>query len=275
MEMRFIKFGKIDLSQRGFGARRPKNLPDTTEALDVIENIVYQQLKEQGFRKYGRTLHRFVSGDISQVIHFQSGKPADGMAGIFCVNIGVRVPECVELQFQPTEPMKKYYKEHECNIRTRLGKVISGKDDWYSFEKPEKTGNMILSQLTEKVVPVLDILCSREAILKHRRDYASFDTLNSRRILFEEAMIYGHLDDMEKAKDLFHQYRDQCIDEYEYKKKHGRKVWLNQGNRMVFKDQDGNLQDITASEDGYVTVFDAKHAHIDYIEDLGKRLGLL
>lgn len=40
---------------------------------DEIEAAVYAQLKPLGFRKYGRTLHRFVSGDLSQVIHFQCG----------------------------------------------------------------------------------------------------------------------------------------------------------------------------------------------------------
>ena len=274
MNMKNIKFGKIDLSLRGFGAKRPENLPDTTKALDIIENIVFQKLKEQGFRKHGRTLHRFVSGDISQVINFQSGKPADGMAGIFCVNIGIRVPECDEKQFYPTEPMKKYYKEYECNIRTRLGHIVSGKDVWYDTKKPEKTGNMILSQLLEKVIPVFDILCSREAILKYRRDYSSFDTLNSRLILLEEAMIYGHLGDIEKAKDLYQQYHDNCVKEYENDKKQGRKVWMDKGNRIVFKNQDGNTQDITASKNGYITIFNADHSHIDYIEELGKRLGL-
>ena len=36
--------------------------------IDRIEAGVYQLVKPCGFRRYGRTLHRFVSGDISQVI---------------------------------------------------------------------------------------------------------------------------------------------------------------------------------------------------------------
>ena len=41
-----------------------------TQQIDYIESEVYKRIKPLGFRKHGRTLHRFVSGDISQVISF-------------------------------------------------------------------------------------------------------------------------------------------------------------------------------------------------------------
>ena len=47
---------------------------DTTKVLDAIEKAVHTVVKPYGFRKHGRTLHRFVSGDISQVINFQLGQ---------------------------------------------------------------------------------------------------------------------------------------------------------------------------------------------------------
>lgn len=48
---------------------------DVKSCIDRIENEIYRQmLKPLGFRKYGRTLHRFVSGDISQVVGFQCGE---------------------------------------------------------------------------------------------------------------------------------------------------------------------------------------------------------
>lgn len=46
---------------------------NTTQIVDKIEAAVYVHVRPYGFKKYGRTLHRFVSEDISQVIHFQSG----------------------------------------------------------------------------------------------------------------------------------------------------------------------------------------------------------
>ena len=70
-----------------------------TNVLDEIENAVYKELKPHGFRRYGRTLHRFVPGDISQVIHFQLGEARRGENHLLYVNVGIRVPECVERSF--------------------------------------------------------------------------------------------------------------------------------------------------------------------------------
>ena len=61
---------------------------NTTQIVDEIEAAVYERVKPYGFKKHGRTLHRFVSEDISQVIHFQSGMPTHGMSGLLCVNLG-------------------------------------------------------------------------------------------------------------------------------------------------------------------------------------------
>ncbi len=81
------------------------------QVVDEIEAAVYAILKPLGFRKHGRTLHRFVSEDLSQVISFQTGMPQDGMGGTMCVNLGIRIPECTERSFQPSAPRKKYYKK--------------------------------------------------------------------------------------------------------------------------------------------------------------------
>lgn len=93
---------------------------NTTQIVDEIEATVYEHIKPYGFKKHGRTLHRFVSEDISQVIHFQSGMPSHGMSGLLCVNLGIRIPECSERTFQPQAEKKKYYHEYECTIRSRF-----------------------------------------------------------------------------------------------------------------------------------------------------------
>lgn len=111
-----------------------KNSPDIPKVIDEIENEVYYNLKPLGFKKYGRTLHRFVSGDISQVINFQSGRYLKTQYGFFCVNIGIRVPECVEKDFHFKQE-KNHYKEYECNIRSRLGGVSGKKETWFDTKK--------------------------------------------------------------------------------------------------------------------------------------------
>ena len=56
-----------------------KNNLSSTESVDIIEKIVYEYLKPLGFRKHGRTLHRFVDTDILQVVNFQNGCPTNGL----------------------------------------------------------------------------------------------------------------------------------------------------------------------------------------------------
>ena len=89
---------------------------NTTQIVDEIEAAVYEHIKPYGFKKHGRTLHRFVSEDISQVIHFQCGMPSHGMSGLLCVNLGIRIPECSERTFQPKTEKKKYYPELSAKI---------------------------------------------------------------------------------------------------------------------------------------------------------------
>ena len=192
-----------------------KEKSEITLKFDRIEAGVYQLVKPRGFRRHGRTLHRFVSGDISQVISFQCGQAYLNMTHMMTVNLGIRVPECFEKSFTPTEKPKKYYREYECNIRSRLGE-IDGKDvktfdlrgDIDSIEAE------ITRDIETKVLPVFDALDSREAILLHRRDYPRFDMLYSHLIPLEEAMIYGRRGRTEEAKALFEQYYRSVLDEY-------------------------------------------------------------
>ena len=90
-----------------FDFLKKKTEINTTQIVDEIEAVVYEHVKSYGFKKHGRTLHRFVSEDISQVIHFQSGVPSHGMSGLLCVNLGIRIPECSERTFQPQTEKKK------------------------------------------------------------------------------------------------------------------------------------------------------------------------
>ena len=70
-----------------FDFLKKKTEINTTQIVDEIEAAVYEHVKPYGFKKHGRTLHRFVSEDISQVIHFQSGMPTHGMSGLLCVKL--------------------------------------------------------------------------------------------------------------------------------------------------------------------------------------------
>ena len=208
----------------------------STECVDIIEGIVYEHLKPLGFRKHGRTLHRFVEKDISQVINFQNGCPQKGVYDILWINIGIRVPECAEKKFVISEPMKKYYHEYECNIRTRLGYLVDGEDTFYDLSKrPKRIAADIIDRIKKYVIPVFDVLNSREAILLYRANYPSFDQFANHIILLEEAMIYGRSGDIEKASELFNKHYQNALVEYKADFENGIQTYLRKGERLVYR----------------------------------------
>ena len=242
---------------------------NTTKIIDEIEASVYAAIKAHGFKKHGRTLHRFVSGDISQVINFQSPLSVWGMKKSFCVNIGIRIPECTEKILNPINE-KKYYKEYECTIRSRLGTVSGERETWYDLRKDaNKISKSIIKEIETVVIPTFDVLNSRDSILAHRRNYPLFDTIFSHQILLEECMIYGHLGDVQKAEESFELYYESAVAEYNTLMESGHKQYLKKGQRVVFMGQD-----ITAEKDGYVTLYGASHGYIDYLDELAVKLGI-
>ena len=249
----------------------------STEATDIIEKIVYVYLKPLGFRKYGRTLHRFVEGNISQVVHLQNGCPQKGVYGVLWVNLGIRVPESVERKFSICEPVKKYYQEYECNIRTTLGMYVDGKDTRYNLKKnPNKIGNDIVARLEKYVMPVFDTLNSRDAILKRRADYEKFDQINSDIRLLEDAMIMGRKGNIAEATRLFKAYYEKVLKEYNEEFENGVKAYLKKGQTMVYHNTRTNeIETIKATRNGYVTIYDANKGHLEYLEKLAEELGIV
>ena len=182
-------------------------LSSNSNAVDEIQKSIYTILRQYGFKKHGRTFHRFVDGDVSQVITFQLGQSYLDMNHLLFVNVGIRIPECMTHRFTPEENPKKYYKEYECNIRSRLGNVEGKEESCYDLHMAiEPIVEDILRQLRDVVLPVFEILSSRESILDHRREFPNFDLLNDHLILLEEAMIYGRRGDLKQAEESFDWY---------------------------------------------------------------------
>lgn len=140
------------------------------------------------------------------------------------VNLGIRVPECAVHSFCEIEPLKKYYHEYDCNIRTSLGFLADGKDTVYSLKKdPLKIGNDIVEKLEKYALPVFEALNSRDAILAHRREYPRFDRMNNHLILLEEAMIEGRRGNIAEATSLFNCYYRNALSDYNRDFELGRK----------------------------------------------------
>lgn len=242
---------------------------DAPAVLDQVEARVYARLKPLGFRKHGRTLHRFVSGDISQIIHFQYHYYD------FCVNVGIRVPECEERTFTLPQNDKKYYHEYNCTIRSRLGTVRGRKETWYDLRKdPEALAASICKELETHVLPAFEVLSSREQILTHRRDYPKLDDMNRHQILLDEAFIHGCRGDLETAVMRFEAYYQSALEVYNKQRTEGHRVWLRRGESVQYKDADGIVQTVTAKFPHYVRIYSANVNHITYLDELAVKLGI-
>lgn len=249
----------------------------STERVNIIQETVYEYLKPLGFQKFGRTMHRFVEEDISQVIHLQNGCPQKGVYEKLWINIGIRVPECAEKKFKISEPKKKYYHEYECNIRTRLGFLIDGEDTFYDLRKsPKKIAVDIIERIEKYVIPVFDVLNSRKSILLYRANYPSFDLLGKHLITLEEAMIYGRSGDIERASELFNKYYQNVLNKYKVDFENGIETYLHKGEKMLYRNtKTGETETITAEKGGYVVIYSANRSHIDYLETLATQLGIV
>jgi len=163
---------------------------NTTEVVDEIEDTVYQWAKRYGFKKFGRTFNRIVDGDITQVINFQNGCPEKGVHGVLWINLGIRVPECADFPYE----QKKYYKEYECNIRCSLDEYIDKKENPYNLrDDPQRIAEDIIQKLEGVILPVFDILSSRENIIKELRNHPEFNSFGNHRVDRDIALIEAGL----------------------------------------------------------------------------------
>lgn len=190
---------------------KKKNI-DAPKILDEIQKEVYVVLKPLGFKKYGRTFHRFVSKDISQIIVFHLGQAYRNETHFLTVHLGIRVPECNEI-YSPVKE-KKYYHDYECNIRSSLGNIENRDISCYDLTKSLKPIiDDILRQITNIVIPVYNLLDSREKILDNIQNYPEFDILRNPIVKYREnAVIHMHMGDVEKANISYNESIELLID---------------------------------------------------------------
>ncbi len=198
-------------------------------AIDYIESVIGPYLKENGFSKHGNIYCRFVDTDIAQIIELQNGCSEKGIYDILWLNLGIRVPECVEHKFSNFAKLKKYYHDYQCNITCRLTETYKDTDTGYDLKGDiEETAAEILEKLKENAMPFFNALNSRDNILRYRRLFPEYDTMNDHLILLEEAMIYGRMGDFGKAAEHFqtHYSTVTLAPHKKYLKELGRKLGI-------------------------------------------------
>lgn len=177
------------------------------ERLDDIQRQVHAlALKPKGFKKQGRTFCRKTADGLVQVVNFQMGGLGDNEK--FWVNLGVRVSECCEMT-QGAVGEKEFYKEYECNIRSRLNKFTSLKpykgyaDRYFSLirEDTSKVVDEIIMLLKNYAMPFFDDFDSREKVLANREKYLSVTSPFNNNWHMEAAIICVHLGDVAGATE--------------------------------------------------------------------------
>lgn len=185
---------------------------DVKTQLDIVEKDVFAKLKPLGFKKNGRTFNRRLDDGIIQVINFQSGQYPIGkgydipglrenLYGKFVVNLGVCIESLYKFQ-SPTED-KKYYKEYDCQIRDRLGTLLTGQDYWWTITNDnKKITQEIIEGLEAKGFEWFSGIDTKEKIISNNR-HLPYDA--TPRAFLDIALIVW-FDDKVKGSKLFKEY---------------------------------------------------------------------
>lgn len=185
---------------------------DFKAQLDVIEKEIFAKLKPLEFKKNGRTFNRRLDDGIIQVINIQSGQypieenylvPGlrESFYGKFVINLGV----CIEslYKFQSPNENKSFYKEYECQIRGRLGTLLTGQDFWWTItDDNKKITEEIIAGLDDKGLEWFSCVETKEKILSN---YGKLPYNSSPRTKLDIALIVW-FDDKVKGAELFRDY---------------------------------------------------------------------
>jgi hypothetical protein len=117
---------------------------------------VHRLLAPLGFRRRGLRWNRNV-GQFVDVVTLQQSKGLDHV----WVNLGVLDPEIYErLWAKPPEP---FVDEADSTVRTRLGRLIDGRDGWWALDDPAAPADVV-HQLEDDGLPFHERMHSRSAM---------------------------------------------------------------------------------------------------------------
>ena len=181
--------------------------------LDIVQTQVTAFLKPLGFRKKGRTHNRTTTGGLVHALDFQMGAYPIGEQyvipgiresyyGRFTVNLGVLLPCVFEIEEQKSVPL--FVQEPYCTIRTRLGSLAFGKDEWFEISSDTTASAIKLVQLLDRFgLPFFEKFPDYPAVLSYFDVHERFPFQTPDRSALEAAIIAHHLGNAKTAKRLF------------------------------------------------------------------------
>ena len=106
-------------------------MSEVSQSIDqVVRRGLHPLLREQSFKKKGRTFRRDSAGAI-QVVNIQGSMTNSGDSGRFTMNLGVYFPAVARLVGTETESPLEY----ECTLRSRIGRLMPARGDhWWELD---------------------------------------------------------------------------------------------------------------------------------------------
>jgi hypothetical protein len=181
--------------------------------LDIVQAKVAAFLKPLGFHKKGRTHNRTTAGGLVHALDFQMGAYPIGKQyvvpgiresyyGRFTVNLGVLLPCVFEIEEQ--KPVPPFVSEAYCTIRTRLGSLAFGKDEWFEISFDPAASAIKLVQLLDRFgLPFFEQFSDYPAVLSYFNVHQRLPFQTADRAALEAAIIAHHLGNAQTAKCLF------------------------------------------------------------------------
>jgi hypothetical protein len=194
---------------------------DAVQKADVIQRAIETAiLKDAGFIRKGRTFNRKTQDVLTHVVTFHVYKKYNDDPTLLSIELGIRVPECVNQSFDSTEIPDKFFKDYDCSsaLRTDLGRFkgiheFRGYGEFhYYLEKGDtkyvdETDYIIFDirdTMTKKVIPFFADFDSRDKILKNLERYNDNDLISlTKRWKLDLIYIYGTKGEIDKAKDVY------------------------------------------------------------------------
>lgn len=183
------------------------------QRLDAVQAAVHSFLKPLGFRKKGREHNRPTAGGLTHALNFQMGEFPIGERAVIpgfresyygkiAVNLGVFLPCVYEVEMARRAP--EFVPEYKCTIRSRLGFLAFGDDEW--FELDEDTAGLsrrIVELLDRFGLPFFDRFRTYDDVLKEVDTAGDLPFQNAHRAALEAALIAHHLGQEARCRAYF------------------------------------------------------------------------
>jgi hypothetical protein len=124
-------------------------------------------LKQQGFSRKDATFRRRVDGSW-QIVNFQRNRYSNARRLTFTVNLGVAL--AVVHRDDSDWAARGWPLEHECDLRDRLGMLVSGKDRWWSVRAllpVRSVAKRVIGDLERVGLPWLSLHSDGHRLLAH------------------------------------------------------------------------------------------------------------